>query len=122
MQSPRTPDTLAAYEAFKTSTAPEERALFNFADETLLREFTHWVIIKNRFPYDTMVHVNDLLVLKRPVATRHELTDSEAAEYQVIMDILTQEDYYDAVIENFPRVKSVKKHIHVHLVCWHQSS
>lgn len=121
MIAPRTPETNAAYEAFKQTTPHHQRQQFNFATEHIIREFTHWCVIKNRFPYDTMVRVNDLLVLKRPVSARHDLSDSEAAEYQVIMEILAEEDYYDAVIENFPRVQSVTKHVHVHLVCWHHN-
>jgi len=122
MQQPRTPATSALYEAFKNSKSPAERDRFNFADEEILREFTHWYIIKNRFPYDTMVRVNDLLVLKRPIAYRHEMSDSEAAEYQAIVEMLSHEGQYDAMIENFPRVQSVKQHVHVHLVCWHATS
>jgi len=122
MQQPRTEKTAALYEAFKLSKNEAERSAFDFNEETILREFTHWYIIKSRFPYDTMARVNDLLVLKRPVAHHHDMTDSEAAEYQAIMDLITEENYYDALIQNFPRVQSVKHHVHVHLICWHHTN
>ena len=121
MQNPRTPETQAAYDTFvQDQTGKSDQ--FNFADETVVAEYTHWLIIKNRFPYDTMVRVNDMLVSKRAVSTFRELSEVELAEYQVILDELSDSGPYDARIENFPKVQSVSKHVHVHLVCWHNTA
>lgn len=122
MQSPRTKKTELAYEKFKSQKTAPERDLFNLDDEKILREYKYWVIIESRFPYDTMVRVNDLLILRRPITRHRDLTAEEQSEYEKIMDELSDEHYYDATIENFPQTKSVKQQIHIHLVCWHNSS
>ena len=119
MNSPRKPETLAAYETFKQENTPEERALFNLADETIVREYDHWVIIHSRFPYDTMARVNDLLILKRPTSRHADMTDAERDEYETILAELAESGDYDAIIENFTRTKSVPKQLHMHLICWH---
>ena len=123
MQNPRKPETQAAYEAFlndPNSSAKDQR--FNFSEEQINAEYQHWYIIKSRFPYDTMVRVNDILVSKRPVSSFKELNNDEHDEYHKIIDDLAAQGIYDARIENFPRAQSVKRHIHVHLICWHNTA
>lgn len=121
---PRSEGTEILYKKFK-----EEKQLagadlhsFNLNDEIVIREFDHWLIIENRFPYDNMTSVNHMLVPKRVVANLSETSDQEQAEHLVIKKILTDEGYYDAVVENFPRSKSVTKHLHLHLIRWKYTS
>ena len=121
MQSPRKPETEAAYQAFKADKSDEELSLFNLAEETILKDYQHWVIIQSRFPYDTMVRVNDLLILRRPVTRHADMTAAEKTEYEMILDELAEAQEYDALIENFPKTKSVPKQLHIHLICWHQT-
>ena len=120
MQSPRKPETEAQYQTFKKQkqSAGADLAAFNLAEETVVREFTHWLIIKNRFPYDNMTSVNDMLVPKRAFADYYTASNEEREEYHEIIKQLVAEDYYDALVENFPRSKSVTRHNHVHLVRW----
>lgn len=121
--NPRTAATQAAYNEFKKgSSDPEFNQTFDFKKEKIIKEFNHWYIIKNRFPYDTMVRINDMLVSKRAVGSFADLTEDEHAEYHKIIEQLTIDGAYDARIENFPKVQSVKKHIHIHLVCWHNTN
>ncbi len=122
-QHPRTKETQIAYEEFKNSdSAAAKNGYFDFTNEEIVAEYTHWYIIRNRFPYDTMVRVNDMLVSKRPVGSFGELNEDEHEEYHNIIAKIGEAGTYDARIENFPKVQSVQTHIHVHLVCWHNTS
>ena len=121
MQNPRTPETQAAYDAFVKDQL-SQKDQFDFSHETIISEYEHWLIIKNRFPYDTMVRVNDMLVSRRAVSTFRELNEAELNEYEEILNELSDRGSYDARIENFPKVQSVTKHVHVHLVCWHNTA
>ncbi len=123
MQNPRTENSQAAYNNFKQQhvSNPELLTSFNFKNEITVKEFEHWLIIENRFPYDRMARTNHMLVAKRPYAHLHEGTKEEQVEYKDILRQLTDEAFYDALIENFPKVKSVKQNAHVHLVQWHNT-
>jgi diadenosine tetraphosphate (Ap4A) HIT family hydrolase len=121
MQNPRTVASQVAYNEFKAGRATTSEK-FDFADETIIKEYQYWYIIKNRFPYDTMVRINDMLVSKRAVSTFKELNQAELAEYDTIIDEISAGATYDAKIENFPHVQSVSQHVHVHLVCWHNTA
>lgn len=120
MISPRTPETEAKYQDFKKSqlAAGRDLSVFDLSEEIILREFNHWLIIENRFPYDNMTSVNHMLVPRRQLKDLLEATEEEVAEHNSIRDILVTEAYYDALVENFPRSKSVHRHIHLHLVKW----
>ncbi len=120
MYKPRTEQTENAYSAFKQSGAQID--VFNFDNEIIVREFSHWIIIKNRFPYDRMARTNDMLVSRKPLLSHYNGTDEVKAEYHSIINLLAEEGFYDALIENFPKVKSVQTYAHTHLVQWHNTT
>lgn len=124
MNTPRRTKTEAAYRIFRQQLGDDINLLqsFDFKKETLIREFKYWVIIKNRFPYDKIARTNDMLVSKRPLQSHYDGSKEEQAEYHMIVQLLAEEDFYDALIENFPKVKSVKKYAHTHLVQWNNTS
>ncbi len=123
MNTPRHTKTEEAYQEFKKEYTADPSVLqsFNFDNEKILREFEHWILIENRFPYDRMARTNDMLVSKRPLQSRYDGTDTEQTEYDTIMKLLAQENFYDAYMENFPKIKSVKKYVHIHLIRWHNT-
>jgi hypothetical protein len=122
MQNPRSDASHKDYTEFKAQHNNTDRlGTFDFTEETIIREFTHWVIIKNRFPYDNVAKVNDMLVSRKPIGRHYDGTEEEEREYHDILKLLAQEDYYDALIENFPSTKSVKKFAHTHLIIWSNS-
>lgn len=88
------------------------------SEETVLRTFTHWLIIENRFPYDAMTSINHMLVPKREFEDYYEATEAERNEYHEIIRTLGAEDYYDALVENLPRSRSLTRYNHIHLVRW----
>lgn len=82
--------------------------------EGVEREFTYWVLMKNKFPYDRYFSKSDMLVLRRH-ASEQEVTDAERAElFTIRTEILTSE--YDSVMDHLPRQKSIPGHYHVHLI------
>lgn len=124
MDHPRKEETEARYRAFKKTHEHDTARLesFDFSYETIIREFKLWCIIENRFPYDKMTHTNHMLVSKRPTESYYQANTQEQEEYHTIIQLLAQEGFYDAMIENFPKVKSVKKFAHIHLVKWHNTT
>jgi hypothetical protein len=78
-----------------------------------LKEFSHFKLMKNKFPYDRYFTKSDMLVSKRHVA-EHELTEEERAELIAIKKSLS--DSYDSIIEHLPKQKSIPDHYHVHIV------
>ena len=123
MYSPRSPKSQSDYEQFKKThqDTPERLHYFDLSNETIIREFTHWVIIKNRFPYDNMAHTNDLLVARESSPDLYSASKEAQTEFREIMQLLAAEGCYDAKIENFPKATSAKAQFHVHLVLWHGS-
>ena len=93
-------------------------AIFDLEQERFLREYTHWVVIENRYPYDKVFAVHHMLVPKRPFPFVREATDEERAEYYQIKKELDQDSEYQSIIENFSNSRSVRKHFHAHLVVW----
>lgn len=124
MQNPRRKETEEAYQQFKQQAAhnPDTLNTFDFAQETILREYEHWLIIKNRFPYDGMTRRNDLLVSRTPLETLYHAPAAQQEEYHRIIQELAQEGLYDALIENFPRTKTVTRFVHIHLIQWHNTA
>lgn len=120
MISPRSPKTESKYQAFKKEKTEQghDLAAFNLDDEIVVRAFEHWLIIENRFPYDNMTSVNHMLVPKRDVSDFAAINEAEYEEHKRIRKLLSDESYYDAIVENFPRSKSVTRHVHLHLVRW----
>ncbi len=124
MISPRSSKTEAEYQTFKKrkQAAAEDLTSFKLDDEVVIREFTSWLIIENRFPYDNMTSVNHMLVPRRSFVDYYAADEAERTEYHEIIQLLVAENYYDALVENFPRSKSVSRHNHVHLVRWNYTT
>lgn len=120
MKSPRTPETAKAYKDFKDKriASAGHTDHLDLSKETTVKEYTNWLIIENRFPYDAMTSVNHMLVPKRTFGDYYKATDQERSEYHEIIQELASEDYYDAIVENFPRSRSLSRHSHIHLVRW----
>lgn len=79
-----------------------------------LREFSHWKIVENKFPYDRIARVHDMVLPKRHVE-EDELSQEEKDEYRTI-----KEDYieqtYEYLIEATSKQKSIPEHFHLHLI------
>lgn len=115
----RTAATYATYETdMRTNPNHRSEHTFNNSSDTIVREFEHWLIIKNNYPYDAVAETHDMLVPKRIFGSLDEATPAEREEYESILTLLTDEDDYDALQINFSKNRSVLRHFHIHLLVW----
>jgi len=78
-----------------------------------LKEYDHWRLVVNSFPYDCIAETHNMLIPKRHV-TEIGLTDEESRELRHIKEELHGE--YDYFIEAAKRNKSIPAHHHEHLI------
>ncbi len=99
-------------EAIKNRTPGSGCNLCNDRDTTI-QEFSHFVLMKNKFPYDRYFTKSDMIVAKKHV-TELELSQEERTELAEIKKVLS--DSYDSLIEHLPKQKSIPGHYHLHVV------
>jgi diadenosine tetraphosphate (Ap4A) HIT family hydrolase len=82
--------------------------------ETVVKEYEHWFLMTNKYPYDRYFTKSDMLVSKRHVPEQ-DLTKAELDEMRELIrsDLSTD---YDSIIEHMPLQKSIPEHTHMHLV------
>jgi len=90
----------------------------DLSDDPSIREWEHWRIIENLFPYDAAFKVHHLLLPKRRVS-EIELNEEEKKELEVILQELT--DVYSFWMVNFKAKQSIKNHFHIHLLTYKDS-
>jgi hypothetical protein len=82
----------------------------------LVKEFDHWVIVENEFPYDAVTSTSHMIATKREVGFDWALlTAEEKEEYESIKKNYLPE-HYDAIWENLPKGATIAHHFHLHLV------
>jgi len=87
----------------------------NFFETALsIKEFVHWRIINNNFPYDAITDTHHMLIPKRQAASKDDLEAEEMVEFVRIEKWLEQN--YDAVMLNFPKNQSQPHWLHYHLL------
>ena len=77
------------------------------------RTIGNFVIVPNEYPYDAVSDVNDMIMLKEH---REHLIGSELRELETIKKILSNEGYYDLLMENLAFKLSVKNHWHIQIL------
>lgn len=83
--------------------------------ETRLREWDFWALIKNEFPYSSAFEVHHMLIPKRIVSEK-DLTDKEKEELSEIFVIMNEDNDYDCRLINFRKKQSIHDHFHIHLL------
>lgn len=78
-----------------------------------LKEFTHWKLLENDFPYDRVTVVHHMLLPKRHVS-EPELTEEEREEYASLKRGYIAE-HYEMLFEGTPKQRSVPEHFHIHV-------
>jgi len=86
--------------------------------EKIIKSYRYWNIIKNLYPYDMIAKEHDMLVPKRIFGKMSECKKEEWDEYKIIMNQLEFDGYYDAMLENFSKGRTVLKQLHLHLIVW----
>ena len=111
----RTEETTKRYIEFLESNTKKNCI---FCDrELFVKEFEHWVILENRFPYDKIAQTHHMLAPKRHIAFEADLTLEERDE----MIHIKQNELasYGFVLESVPRCSSIPDHFHTHLLKYH---
>jgi diadenosine tetraphosphate (Ap4A) HIT family hydrolase len=89
--------------------------------KNVVKEYEHFLIMKNDFPYSRIAKVNDMLSPKRHVASFYELNDAERAELEKIYADLDRGldvnlPRYDQIIKNTTHNMTIPGHVHLHLI------
>lgn len=108
----RTPETQAKYDAYQAEGNLARGCVL--CERESIREFGHWRIIENIFPYDKIAKTHHMAIPKRHVK-EHELSDGELEELRVIKETCFHTDY-DFMIEATYKAKSIPAHFHLHLI------
>lgn len=84
-------------------------------DRKPLRTFKYWKIIKNRFPYDRIARVHNMLIPFRHV-TEDLLTKNELAELLKIKNTYLEDEKFNYIMEATNHTKTQPSHFHLHLI------
>lgn len=108
----RTKETEAQYQAVRSvKTWNNDCIMCGLAPQT---KFKHWKIEPNKYPYDKVAGVHDLLYTIRHT-TGHDLTTEERAELTELKTTYLNERYH-FIIEPLPKYRSIPDHYHLHLI------
>ncbi len=79
-----------------------------------LKEFTHWKVVLNDFPYDRIADTHHMIIPRRH-ASEDEIMEEEWREYAAIKAGFIS-DTYEYIMESTHRRKTIPAHFHVHLL------
>lgn len=114
----RSAETMAKYMARDEArrNGEEFKSPFINWQDNLIKEFDHWVIIPNGFPYDAIASTSHMISTKREVAFDWNLlNEQEKAELEHLKETYLKE-HYDVLWENLPRGATALHHFHLHLL------
>lgn len=100
----------------KYAIAKKSGKLKDIDQEKHLREWRHWSLVVNRFPYGKLVEEHHMLVLKRRCAI-WDITPEELSEFWYEIGPWIDERYHNVGI-NTMRTRSVNGIPHIHLVTY----
>lgn len=81
-----------------------------------IKEYDHWILLKNKFPYDAYYKNHRLLATKRHIKYLSELTREEQAEFNKLIDKNEGEIKYQLKMFNAEERRSIPRHLHFHLM------
>lgn len=85
-------------------------------EESLIKEFKNWVIIKNDFPYDAIATTSHMISTKREVAFDWNLlNEEEIEEFNELKNNYIKQNY-EVLWENLPKGQTLPGHFHLHLL------
>lgn len=114
----RTRETMERYIATMKKRREEGQIKGSFLDGShrIIKEFNHWAIIENEFPYDAIASTSHMIVTKRFVAFDWRLlTPEEEKEINSLKETYLSE-HYEVVWENLPKGQTIPTHFHLHLL------
>ena len=114
MRSDTTENAYRKFLEIQSNTPVNEKTCIFCNQELLVKKYTHWVILKNRYPYDRLFEVSHMLAPIRHAATESDLTVAEISELRNIK--LGKILKYHMIVENIGKRSSIKNHFHLHLL------
>jgi len=112
MATLRLDETKAAYDAYQLE--DEFKGACPLCNAPTVRTFTYWRVVKNRFPYDKIAGVHDMLVPVRHIIEK-DITEEEWRELAHIKNEFVHSNY-QFIIEATHKTKSIPAHFHLHLI------
>lgn len=109
-QSFRTAKTEAKYQKELQSL----KGCFICRRDLLIKEYKHWIIVGNRYPYDAVAQTHHMIAPKRHISKHEELSLEELSELNQIRE--KNADTYDFEMFNLPHRQTHPPHFHIHLI------
>lgn len=112
--------TQETWEAYKKAPRRNDDACFlcDLDGVTIIKEFTHWMIVENQYPYDAVADHHHMLIPREHVQNESQLSTRSKLELNIIKRNLELSEEYDCTISNFPIGQSHPTHLHFHLIRW----
>ena len=107
----RTSEMFDRYEDYKKDPPPG----CPLCRASVVREFDHWLLIDNDFPYDAVAERHCMLVPKRHVGSLEEMTEEERDEFSHVQSTI---DGFDSILVNLSHQQTVPEHFHIHLIAY----
>ena len=79
-----------------------------------IKEFRHWRIVNNLFPYDRIAKINHILIPKRHIVYK-KLNKLERKELELIKSGYIEKKY-QLILQATQKRMSVPDHFHLHLI------
>ena len=112
MSTLRTPETSAKYKADRDAGGLDRGCVI--CGREALREFVHWKIVFNEFPYDKIATTHHILApnvhLAQPQISEEAWREFESIKKSDVNSV------YDVILENTPKNMTIPAHFHVHLL------
>ena len=112
MASLRSTEEYQRYESYKANGGLDNGC--RLCEREALRDFEHWKIIQNEFPYDVLAKVHHMIVPRRHT-TESGLSEAERTELLAIKDDYIHKTY-EFLMEATHLTRSIPEHFHLHLV------
>ena len=85
-----------------------------FFTGSAVKEYMHWRLIDNDFPYDVLASRHCILTPRRKFQEDWEMVESERAELFEIKKELGND--FDTIMENFGHQRTFSMHYHLHFI------
>ncbi len=86
----------------------------NLCKEKPIKNYKHWKLLENKFPWDRIAEVNHMIMPKRHVVSG-KLNLAEKKEFEIIKEKFIEKEY-DLIAEATQKKKSIPGHLHLHLI------
>jgi hypothetical protein len=84
-----------------------------------IHTFKHWKIVDNKYPYDRVALVHEMILPLRHTDGL-DLTAQEVAELAKLKTTFLNDNYH-FMVEALPKAKSIPGHFHLHLIVPNQA-